>query len=68
METINETQGHGYYYELVVPIIENTSYEYELIASLSNVIVSYPKATTTLVRTHGIYIWGDSWISAKTQE
>ncbi|GMP52962.1 hypothetical protein CsSME_00018584 [Camellia sinensis var. sinensis] len=30
-------------------------------------IEAYPKTTAVLVRNHGIYIWGDSWISAKTQ-
>ncbi|XP_010520915.1 PREDICTED: probable bifunctional methylthioribulose-1-phosphate dehydratase/enolase-phosphatase E1 isoform X2 [Tarenaya hassleriana] len=67
MEMIKGIQGHGYYDELVVPIIENTAYENELTDSLAKAIEAYPKATAVLVRNHGIYIWGDSWISAKTQ-
>eukprot|EP00268_Persea_americana_P020416 TRINITY_DN2059_c0_g1_i1.p1 TRINITY_DN2059_c0_g1~~TRINITY_DN2059_c0_g1_i1.p1 ORF type:complete len:522 (-),score=105.34 TRINITY_DN2059_c0_g1_i1:115-1680(-) len=67
MEMIKGIQGHGYYDELVVPIIENTAHESELTESLSEAIAAYPKATAVLVRNHGIYIWGDSWISAKTQ-
>ncbi|KAK2968438.1 hypothetical protein RJ640_004444, partial [Escallonia rubra] len=67
MEMIKGIQGHGYYDELVVPIIENTAQERELTDSLAAAIEAYPKATAVLVRNHGIYIWGDSWISAKTQ-
>ncbi|OWM88650.1 probable bifunctional methylthioribulose-1-phosphate dehydratase/enolase-phosphatase E1 [Punica granatum] len=67
MEMIKGIKGHGYYDELVVPIIENTAYEYELTESLTKAIEAYPKATAVLVRNHGIYIWGDTWISAKTQ-
>ncbi|KAF9610591.1 hypothetical protein IFM89_023385 [Coptis chinensis] len=67
MEMIKGIQGHGYYDELVIPIIENTAHEAELTESLSEAIKSYPKATAVLVRNHGIYVWGDSWISAKTQ-
>lgn len=67
MEMIKGIQGHGYYDELVVPIIENTAYERELTDSLAKAIEAYPKTTAVLVRNHGIYVWGDSWISAKTQ-
>ncbi|PIN18343.1 Class II aldolase/adducin N-terminal domain protein [Handroanthus impetiginosus] len=67
MEMIKGIQGHGYYDELIVPIIENTAHERELTESLAAAIKAYPKTTAVLVRNHGIYIWGDSWISAKTQ-
>ncbi|TYG98082.1 hypothetical protein ES288_A10G089300v1 [Gossypium darwinii] len=67
MEMIKGIQGHGYYDELVIPIIENTAYENELIDSLAKAIEAYPKTTAVLVRNHGIYVWEDSWISAKTQ-
>ncbi|CAI9088677.1 OLC1v1023080C1 [Oldenlandia corymbosa var. corymbosa] len=67
MEMIKGIQGHGYYDELVVPIIENTAQESELTESLAEAIKAYPKTTAVLVRNHGIYVWGDNWISAKTQ-
>ncbi|XP_073143785.1 probable bifunctional methylthioribulose-1-phosphate dehydratase/enolase-phosphatase E1 1 [Henckelia pumila] len=67
MEMIKGIQGHGYYDELVVPIIENAAHERELTDSLAEAIKAYPKTTAVLVRNHGIYVWGDSWISAKTQ-
>lgn len=38
MEMIKGIQGHGYYDELVVPIIENTAHERELTESLSEAV------------------------------
>ncbi|KAF8025826.1 hypothetical protein BT93_F2606 [Corymbia citriodora subsp. variegata] len=67
MEMIKGIQGHGYYDELVIPIIENTAHEYQLTESLAKAIEAYPRSTAVLVRNHGIYSWGDSWINAKTQ-
>ena len=34
---------------------------------LPKLFEAYPKTTAVLVRNHGVYIWGDAWISAKTQ-
>ncbi|KAL8166211.1 hypothetical protein V2J09_007710 [Rumex salicifolius] len=67
MEMIKGIPGHGYFDELVVPIIDNTAFERELTDSLAAAIEAYPKSTAVLVRNHGIYVWGDTWISAKTQ-
>ncbi|XP_057984379.1 probable bifunctional methylthioribulose-1-phosphate dehydratase/enolase-phosphatase E1 2 isoform X3 [Hevea brasiliensis] len=67
MEMIKGIQGHSYSDELVVPIIENTSLEGELTEPITEAIRAYSKTTAVLVRNHGVYIWGDSWISAKTQ-
>ncbi|GAQ92473.1 Class II aldolase [Klebsormidium nitens] len=67
MEMIKGINGHGYRDTLVVPIIENTPSEGELTASLKEAIAKYPKTTAVLVRNHGVYIWGDNWVNAKTQ-
>lgn len=40
MEMIKGIKGHGYYDELVVPIIENTAYENELTDSLAKAVSS----------------------------
>ncbi|XP_055809043.1 probable bifunctional methylthioribulose-1-phosphate dehydratase/enolase-phosphatase E1 1 isoform X2 [Solanum dulcamara] len=66
-EMIKGIQGHSYYDELMVPIKENTAHERELPESLTEAIKAYPKTMAVLVRNHGIYVGGDSWISAKTQ-
>lgn len=41
MEMIKGIQGHGYYDELVVPIIENTAQERELTESLAAAVCSF---------------------------
>ena len=40
MEMIKGIQWHGYYDELVVPIIENTAHEWELTDSLAEAVCS----------------------------
>lgn len=50
-----------------MPIIENTARESELTGRLREAIKAYPKTQAVLVRRHGVYVWGSSWIQAKTQ-
>ena len=67
LEMIKGLKGNGFYDDLVIPIIENTAREYQLTESLERAILAYPHAHAVLVRRHGIYVWGDTWIQAKTQ-
>lgn len=64
-EMIKGIDGHGYFDELVIPIIENTAWEHELADSLGDAIAKYPKACAVLVRQHGMYVWGKTWEQAK---
>jgi methylthioribulose 1-phosphate dehydratase/enolase-phosphatase E1 len=64
-EMIKGIDGHGYYDDLVIPIIENTAWEHELADSLGEAIAKYPKAPAVLVRQHGMYVWGKNWEGAK---
>jgi len=59
--------GHGFNDTLVVPILENTPHEADLAESMAAAIQAYPATTAVLVRRHGVYVWGSSWESAKTQ-
>ena len=66
LEMIKGIKGHGFYDELVVPIIENTARECQLTDRLQAAMRAYPKTYAVLVRRHGVYVWGDNWIQAKT--
>ncbi len=67
VEMIKGLRGHGYYDEVVVPVIENTAHECDLAESMSAAIDAYPQSDAVLVRRHGVYVWGRTWQEAKTQ-
>lgn len=67
LEMIKGIRGMAYGDRLVVPIIDNTAHECDLTDSLEAAILTYPETQAVLVRRHGVYIWGNDWIQAKTQ-
>jgi len=67
LEMMKGIAGVGFHDELVVPIIENTAHEHELADSMAAAMEAYPRSQAVLVRRHGVYVWGDSWVQAKTQ-
>uniref|UniRef100_A0A0R0H5K1 Uncharacterized protein n=1 Tax=Glycine max TaxID=3847 RepID=A0A0R0H5K1_SOYBN len=52
MEMIKGIKGHGYYDELVVPIIENTAYEYELTEALAKAAECYHYLFDATIKLH----------------
>lgn len=67
LEMMKGISGHGFYDKLVVPIIENTARECELTDRMRTAMLKYPRSNAVLVRRHGVYVWGKTWIEAKTQ-
>lgn len=67
LEMMKGIAGHGFYDQLVVPVIENTARESELTGRMRAAILAYPRSNAVLVRRHGVYVWGATWIEAKTQ-
>ena len=67
IEMIKGISGQGFYSNMAVPIIENTARECELTDRLREAMEKYPQSNAVLVRRHGVYVWGDNWIHAKTQ-
>ena len=66
LEMIKGISGMSYHDKLVVPIIENTARECDLADALEEAIVRYPSTFAVLVRRHGVYVWGEDWVRAKT--
>lgn len=67
LEMMKGIVGHGFHDDLVVPIIENTAHEHELADTLAEAMDAYPRTQAVLVRRHGVYVWGNDWVQAKTQ-
>jgi methylthioribulose-1-phosphate dehydratase len=59
-------ESHRYDDTLVVPIIENTAFERDLTDRMVEAMDRYPDTNAVLVRRHGVYVWGQTWKSAKT--
>ena len=66
LEMMKGITGVGYHDELVVPILENTAHECDLADAMASAIEAYPSSHAVLVRRHGVYVWGDDWVKAKT--
>jgi methylthioribulose-1-phosphate dehydratase len=55
------------YYDLLeVPIIENTAEEQDLTDRMVAAMNQFPNTNAVLVRRHGVYVWGETWQTAKT--
>ena len=67
LEMMKGIAGVGYHDELVVPIIDNTAHECDLADTMAEAMDAYPNSQAVLVRRHGVYVWGRSWVEAKTQ-
>jgi methylthioribulose-1-phosphate dehydratase len=53
--------------EVIIPIIENSKYEKDLVHTFMIALKKYPQTSAVLVRNHGMYVWGKDWKLAKTQ-
>lgn len=60
-------RGLGCFDTLRVPIVANTPREAQLAASMSEAMDACPAVDAVLVAGHGVYVWGATWVQAKTQ-
>ncbi|HIA02438.1 MAG TPA: methylthioribulose 1-phosphate dehydratase, partial [Myxococcales bacterium] len=66
LEMMKGISGVGYHDTLEVPIIENTAHECDLADSMAEAMNAFPHSHAVLVKRHGVYVWGQNWIQAKT--
>jgi len=60
-------RGKGCFERVEVPIIANTAREAELRDSMATAMREHPDVDAVVVAGHGVYVWGDTWVEAKTQ-
>jgi methylthioribulose-1-phosphate dehydratase len=60
-------RGKGCFDRVEVPIIANTPREAELTDSMAAAMRAHPDVDAVIVAGHGVYVWGTTWVSAKTQ-
>jgi methylthioribulose-1-phosphate dehydratase len=60
-------RGKGCFEEVRVPVIANTAREAELTHSMAAAMEDHLDVDAVMVAGHGVYVWGATWIEAKTQ-
>lgn len=65
LEMLKGLKGVGYADVHEVPVLNNTAHECDLADALREAIAAFPQSHAVLVRRHGVYIWGDTWLDAK---
>ncbi len=60
-------RAKGCFETVQVPIIRNTPREAELTDSMAEAMAAHPDVDAVLVAGHGVYVWGETWVQAKTQ-
>jgi methylthioribulose-1-phosphate dehydratase len=66
-EMLKGLRGKSNLDEVRIPVIPNTPREAELTESMAQAMREHPDVDAVIVAGHGIYVWGRSWIEAKTQ-
>jgi len=60
-------RGKGCFERVEIPIIANTAREAQLTDSMAAAMAAHPDVDAVIVAGHGVYVWGDTWVRAKTQ-